>query len=86
MKWIGERGGLYVDEEIIKGVNHTTLLVGGKNDPIVTSEQMFRFLELIENSRCYMLPYCGHWVMMEYPQEFVRITSDFILDGLRDAA
>jgi 2-hydroxy-6-oxo-6-(2'-aminophenyl)hexa-2,4-dienoate hydrolase len=81
MRWIGQRGGLYVDEEIIRNIKHTTLLVGGKNDPIVTPEQMFRFLELIDDSRLYMLPYCGHWVMMEYPQEFVRITSNFILDG-----
>ena len=86
MKWIGERGGLYVDEQIISDIKIPTLLVGGKNDPIVTPEQMFRFLELIEDSRCYMLPYCGHWVMMEYPQEFVRISSDFILDGIDDAA
>ena len=84
MKWIGERGGLYVDEKIIRDIKVPTLLVGGKNDPIVTPEQMFRFLELIDDSRCYMLPYCGHWVMMEYPQEFVRITSDFILDAYSD--
>ena len=85
MKWIGERGGLYVDEAVIRDIKHTTLLVGGKNDPIVTPEQMYRFLELIDDARLYMLPHCGHWVMMEYPEEFVRITSNFILDGYRNA-
>ena len=84
MKWIGERGGLYVDEEIIRGVRHTTLLVGGKNDPIVTTEQMFRFLELIDDARLYMLPHCGHWAMMEYPREFVKITTDFFRDDNDD--
>lgn len=85
MKWIGEQGGLYVDEQVIKDIKMPTLLVGGKNDPIVTPAQIFRFLELIDDARCYMLPHCGHWVMMEHPTEFVRITSDFIRDGYANA-
>lgn len=79
MHWIGKQGGLYVDESVIQSVTVPTLLVGGKNDPVVTPAQIFRFLELIDNARCYMLPACGHWVMIEHPDEFIRITTSFLL-------
>ena len=78
MAWIKEQRGLYIDEDRIRRVNVPTLVVSGKNDPIVTPADVFKLLELIENSRGYLIPYCGHWVMMEYPQEFVEVCTRFI--------
>lgn len=78
MAWIKERRGLYLEEDEIRRVRTPTLVVGGKQDPIVTPAHIFRLLELIENSRGYLLPYCGHWVMMEAPQEFCDVCTQFI--------
>ena len=78
MAWIKEQRGLYIEEDRIRKVSRPTLVVGGKNDPIVTPADIFRMLELIENSRGYLIPYCGHWVMMEYPEEFVDVCTRFI--------
>lgn len=78
MRWIKERQGLYLEEEIIRRARTPTLVVGGKHDPIVTPAHIFRLLELIENSRGYLMPWCGHWVMMEYPEEFCDVCTQFI--------
>lgn len=79
MAWIKEQRGLYIEEDRIRKVSMPTLVVGGKNDPIVTPADIFRMLELIENSRDYLIPHCGHWVMMEYPEEFVEVCTRFIM-------
>ena len=35
-------------------------------------------LALLENSRGYVMPHCGHQVMIEYPEESTRITTGFL--------
>lgn len=79
MAWVRERGGLYLEDEVIAEVRTPALVVGGKCDPIVTPQQIFRFLELLEHSWGYLIPHCGHWVMMERPEEFCAICTRFIL-------
>lgn len=81
MAWIREQGGLYFEDERIKQLTKPALVVGGKNDPIVTIDHIFKFLQLIDNSWGYLIPHCGHWVMMEHPQEFVSICLKFLNDS-----
>ncbi len=38
----------------------------------------YRLLELIENSWGYVVPHCGHWAMMEHPEDFTRATLNFL--------
>ncbi|MGH7859059.1 MAG: alpha/beta fold hydrolase, partial [Candidatus Binatia bacterium] len=78
MGWVRERHGLYFEDEEIRTVKTDTLVISGKDDPIVTLKQSFRFLELLESSRGYFLPHCGHWVMIEYPEEFTEVTTRFL--------
>jgi 2-hydroxy-6-oxo-6-(2'-aminophenyl)hexa-2,4-dienoate hydrolase len=79
MKWIGEQGGLYIpNESDIAKVKHKTLIVGGKNDKVVPPESNWRFSQLLENSWLHLIPGCGHWAMIERPQEFSAVTSWFI--------
>ncbi len=78
MKWIAEQGGLFYPEEEIRQVKHQTLIINGKEDKVVTPELAWRFSELLENSRLYLIPHCGHWVMIEYPEEFCHIVSWFL--------
>jgi 2-hydroxy-6-oxo-6-(2'-aminophenyl)hexa-2,4-dienoate hydrolase len=79
MQWVRARHGLYFDDDVIRRVTAPTLVVGGKDDPIVPPSMIFRFLELIEDSWAYILPHCGHWVMNERPEEFSAVTSRFLL-------
>lgn len=79
MQWIKQQHGLYLEEDLIRKTRAPTLVVGGKTDPIVTPAQIFRLLELIDNSWGYVIPHCGHWVMMERPDEFCAVCTRFIL-------
>lgn len=75
------RGGklTYSEEEVAK-VKVPTLVVGGKLDRIAVLARTYRFLDLLENSWGFIVPHCGHWVMMEAPKVFVSITASFFSD------
>jgi 2-hydroxy-6-oxo-6-(2'-aminophenyl)hexa-2,4-dienoate hydrolase len=78
MKWIAEQGGLFYPEQAIKQVKHKVLIVNGKEDKVVPPELAWRFSQLLENSWLYLIPHCGHWAMIERPQEFCDIVSWFL--------
>ena len=79
-------GKLTYPEEEIAQVKVPTLVVGGKLDRIAVLARTYRFLELLENSWGFILPHCGHWVMMEAPEQFVLVTTDFFLSDAFDGA
>lgn len=80
MTWIQEQKGLHRPEEFISQLKHETLVVHGKKDMVVPLSSGLALLELIENSSGYLIPHCGHWAMMEYPELFARVTLDFLLN------
>ena len=69
--------GMSYSEEAIRSVKTPTLVVGGKEDQVAVLARNYRFLELLQNSWGFILPHCGHWVMIESPKEFVSITTSF---------
>lgn len=76
---------LAVSEAALRALPHETLLIHGREDqviPLVTSETMKR---LIPNSRLHVFERCGHWVQIEYPQEFGRLLCDFLFGGAEAA-
>ncbi len=79
MRWIAAQGGLFYPEEAIRQVKHQTLVVNGKQDKVVPPELAWKFAQLLENSRLYLIPHCGHWAMIEHSQEFCDITTQFLL-------
>lgn len=79
MKWIQDQGGLFYPEDALRAVTVPTLVVNGKDDRVVPLANAFRMLELLHNSWGYILPHCGHWAMIEAPQEFALATRDFVL-------
>jgi 2-hydroxy-6-oxo-6-(2'-aminophenyl)hexa-2,4-dienoate hydrolase len=81
MGWVKSQGGLFLDENEIRKVKTPTLVVGGKNDPIVTLDNNVKFLELIEHSWGYFIPRTGHWVMVERPAEFAAVTGRFLAES-----
>lgn len=83
MGWIKSQGGLHYPEDYIARVTQPTLIVHGKNDAVVPLEAAYDFLRLIPQSWGYIVPECGHWAMIEHPDDFARGTLAFIdtLDG-----
>jgi 2-hydroxy-6-oxo-6-(2'-aminophenyl)hexa-2,4-dienoate hydrolase len=80
MRWVAENGLVYPEDEIRK-VKHKTLVIAGKNDKVVTPDVNWRFSELIENSWLHMIPRCGHWAMIERPDEFCAVTGWFLAEA-----
>jgi 2-hydroxy-6-oxo-6-(2'-aminophenyl)hexa-2,4-dienoate hydrolase len=80
MRWMGEQGGLHRPAEFIARLKHETLVFHGKDDAVVPVSSAYRLLELIENSAGYIMPHCGHWAMMEYPEAFTRHSLNFLFD------
>ena len=78
MGWVKQQGGLYYEENFIRKLGKPTLIVNGKDDLVVPLENAYRFLELIEHSWGYIIPHCGHWAMLEYPDDFVTETTRFL--------
>lgn len=77
MQWIRDQGGLFYDPGFIARVRCPTLVVNGKQDKVVPLANAYRFLELIANSWGYIIPDCGHWAMIEHPQDFAQAALAF---------
>lgn len=78
MGWVRKQGGLFYSEEYIARVKHKTLVVNGKDGLVVPLAMAYRFLELIENPWGYIVPHCGHWTMIEHPEDFSAAVTSFI--------
>jgi pimeloyl-ACP methyl ester carboxylesterase len=78
-------GGLTYREEDVRRVQTPTLVVGGKHDAIAVLARTYKFLELLPNSWGFVLPHCGHWVMVESPNEFSAVVTGFLDPGMFDA-
>ena len=79
MQWIHAQGGLFYPEDALRTVTAPTLVVNGKDDRVVPLANAFRMLELLSNSWGYILPHCGHWAMIEAPEDFALATRAFVL-------
>lgn len=78
MGWVKSQGGLFYEDDFIRRVQAPTLVVGGKSDLVVPMELQFKYLELIPESWGYFLPRCGHWAMLEHPEDFSAQTARFL--------
>lgn len=74
---IVKQGGLFYDDARVAAVKTQTLVVNGKLDQISTLARAMKFLSLLENSWGYIVPHCGHWVMIEQPQDFAAAITTF---------
>lgn len=78
MAWVKAQGGLRYEPDFIRRVKAPTLVVNGKDDKVVPLSSALQFLELIENSWGYIIPHCGHWAMLEYPEDFAGEVERFL--------
>lgn len=79
MGWVRENG-LHYPDDAIAAVKTRALVVNGKEDKVVTIDQAFEFLALLENSTGYLIPHCRHWAMIEYPELFASVCINFFND------
>ncbi|WP_065063610.1 alpha/beta fold hydrolase [Paraburkholderia tropica] len=75
------RSDLTYPEDAIASLKMKTLVVAGKEDKIAVPARNQRYLELIANSWGFTIPHAGHWVMMEAPELFVSVTSQFLAEN-----
>ena len=78
MGWIREQGGLYYEDDYIARLACRTLVVNGKLDKVVPLSSAHRLLELIKHSWGFIIPECGHWAMIEKPEEFTAASLMFL--------
>lgn len=76
MAWAFENG-LYYSPEQLASLAMPVLVVGGKNDVMVPVRKVFEQIQSIPQADGAIFANCGHWVMIEYPEAFCRITLDF---------
>jgi len=84
MAWIRSQGGLFYPEDSLASIKTPALVVNGKNDLVVPVALAYRYLELLENSWGYIIPHCGHWAMLEAPDEFISATRQFLHADVHD--
>ncbi len=65
-------------EKNLHRIKVPTLLVWGKNDTITPLFVGERFNQLIKNSKLVTFDKCGHAPMMEKPNQFTKVMSEFI--------
>ncbi len=70
--------------EELNQIKQPTCLIWGNNDTITPPFVGKEFNKLIPNSELHFVDKCGHAPMMEVPQEFNKILSEF-LDKLKTA-
>ncbi len=64
--------------EELNQIKQPTLLIWGENDTITPPFVGQEFNKLIPNSELHMIDKCGHAPMMEQPQQFNEILTEFL--------
>jgi len=75
--WQKANHGLEIPETRIASVTVPTLVMAGKDDGVVPVANAYRFLDLIPQSWGAILPRCGHWPMIEFPEIFTGLVRRF---------
>lgn len=71
----------WVKPELLPTIEVPTLLIHGRDDRVVSFETSLYLLANVPNSRLVLLNRCGHWAMIEHPEEFNRLVGDFIANA-----
>lgn len=66
--------------EQVQSIQVPTLVMHGRDDRVVPMEHALVLLSLIPDSRACIVSQCGHWLMLEHPEEFNRRVADFVLN------
>jgi 4,5:9,10-diseco-3-hydroxy-5,9,17-trioxoandrosta-1(10),2-diene-4-oate hydrolase len=59
-------------------LQHPALLLWGREDRAAPLDKALMWLKRLPRARLLVLPDCGHWIQMEYPEEFEQLTREFL--------
>jgi 2-hydroxy-6-oxonona-2,4-dienedioate hydrolase len=62
-------------------LNKPVLQIHGRYDRVSPMEAGMRLFNYLPNSRFVILNHCGHWCPFEKPDDFARMTIDFVKNG-----
>ncbi len=65
-------------EAAIRGIQHPTLLVHGRDDKVIPLQTSLTMVEWIQNSQLHVFGRCGHWTQIEHAAAFSRLVRDFL--------
>jgi pimeloyl-ACP methyl ester carboxylesterase len=65
-------------EERLHEIGQPVLIVWGRQDPIIPLAHGVRAAARIPDARLHVFEECGHVPHWEYPEEFVRVLTEFL--------
>lgn len=65
-------------ESDIRGIEHPTLLVHGRDDEVIPLATSLTLLEWIDDSQLHVFGRCGHWTQIEHAAAFAELVTDFL--------
>jgi len=71
-------GSLAAGRQPLGGLTQPTLLVWGRHDRMVALAGSRRLMREVPHARLAVLERCGHLPMLEQPQQFNRVVTDFL--------
>lgn len=66
-------------EPLIKKIQHSTLIIHGRDDQIIPVSNSIKLNQLIEASDLHIFGRCGHWTQIEHSSRFSGLVEDFLL-------
>jgi 4,5:9,10-diseco-3-hydroxy-5,9,17-trioxoandrosta-1(10),2-diene-4-oate hydrolase len=72
--------------ETLPSITKPTLIVWGRQDPVLPVAQAYVGGEQIPDTRLYLFDRCGHFPQLEYPTAFNHLVETFLSAGLPSQA
>jgi len=66
------------DDEAIKGIEHQTLIIHGREDEVIPLETSQKLHQLIKNAELHIFGLCGHWTQIEQNKKFNALVDLFL--------
>lgn len=71
-----------IPEQQLRAISHDTLILHGREDPIIPPALSVKLNQLIDRSELHIFGQCGHWVQAEHKNRFNRLVRDFLTDEI----
>lgn len=79
-------GEIALAEDAVRSIAHPALVVHGRDDRIVPVENSHWLFDRLQDAELHLFSRCGHWAMLEHPEAFARVVSEFLVRRVEVAA
>ena len=66
------------NEEAIKVLPHTTMIVHGREDKVIPLASSYELFNMIQKAQIHVLGQCGHWTQIEHAARFNMLIGNFL--------